>query len=209
MTALLLNGLLTVYFVICTQLLYPLTLAVFSWISVQDPVLIGFPTFKSYSQSYCALFLFASLAIICSKKDLSIFMKVGSVGVIFVFMLILFIIYTSVVAFTNTDLSLGTADDALNTDWTSEQRTLILFNSNFSPLAGIFGVGYYLHTCSIPIVRSAAKPEKNDRNLFLGFFLVFVSYILLGGLGYVGFIGNDFTEYYLTKVGTSTDAQVD
>lgn len=47
-------------------------------------------------------------------------MKVGSVGVIFVFMLIMFIIYTSIVAFTNTDLSIGTAEDAMNTDWTTD-----------------------------------------------------------------------------------------
>ena len=75
-------------------------------------------------------------------------------------------------------------------------RTLSLMSSNFSPLAGILGLGYYLHTCTLPIVRSAAHPEKNDRDLFLGYFFVFLSYVILGSLGYIGFVGTNFSEYF-------------
>ena len=60
------------------------------------------PTLSQYSSSYCAIALFLSLLVLCSKKDLSIFMKVGSIGVIFVFMLILFIAITGIMALTNT-----------------------------------------------------------------------------------------------------------
>ena len=87
-------------------------------------------------------------------------MKVGSIGVIFVFVLIIFIVFTGVVAFTNTEFMIGSAEVAKQTDWNSSLRTLTLVNSNFSPLAGILGLGYFLHTCSLPIVRSAASPEK-------------------------------------------------
>jgi len=31
-----------------------------------------------------------------------------------------------------------------------------LFNSDFSPLAGALGIGYFLHTVSLPIVRNNA-----------------------------------------------------
>jgi hypothetical protein len=156
MSAILLYGVLIVYFVIQTQLLYPLTLAVYAWCSGNEPVFLADPTFKHYSSSYCSIALFFALITLCSKKDLSIFMKVGSIGVIFVFMLIIFIVITGVVAFTNTEFMIGSTEAAKETDWNSSLRTLTLFNSNFSPLAGILGLGYFLHTCSLPIVRSAA-----------------------------------------------------
>lgn len=79
-----------------------------------------------------------------------------------------------------------------------------MVNSNFSPLAGILGLGYFLHTCSLPIVRSAAQPEKTDRDMFLGYFFVFVSYLLIGTLGYIGFIGTNFSDYFEVMAGTNT-----
>ena len=143
--------------------------------------------------------MFISLAIICSKKDLSIFMKVGSIGVIFVFMLIFFIVYTGINAFGNTEFMIGSSQEAQSsTDWSESLRTLTLTNSNFSPLAGILGLGYFLHTCSLPIVRSAANPDKTDRDMFLGYFFVFISYIIIGTLGYIGFVGFDFSSYFVS-----------
>ena len=57
--------------------------------------------------------------------------------------------------------------------------------------------GYFLHTCSLTIVRSAKNPEKTTRDLFLGYFLVFISYAICGALGYIGFIGPKFTNYFV------------
>lgn len=150
-----------------------------------------------------------TLAVICSKKDLTIFMKVGSIGVLFVLMLIVFIIYTGIVAFTNTEFMFGPADAIQNIDWKNDLRILTLMSPNFSPLAGILGLGYFIHTCSLPITRSAIRPENNDRDMFLGYFFVFISYIILGTLGYIGFIGTDFFDYFLTKEGTVHDGQID
>ena len=132
-------------------------------------------------------------------------MKVGSVGVIFVMMLIVFIIYTGIIALTNTEFMLGPSDAVQNINWKLELRILTLMSSNFSPLAGILGLGYFLHTCSLPIVKAAARPEKTNRDMFLGYFFVFISYIVLGILGYIGFMGTDFADYFLVFDGTSTD----
>ena len=177
----------------------------YAWTSGKDPEFLSEPTLSQYSSSYCALTIALALMIICSKKDLSIFMKVGSIGVIFVFMLIIFIVVTGIMAFSNTEFMVGSAEESNeNTDWSSSLRTVTMLNSNFSPLAGILGLGYFLHTCSLPIVRSAAKPEKTDRDMFLGYFFVFISYLLIGTLGYIGFIGTDFSEYFLGTVGTLT-----
>jgi hypothetical protein len=59
---------------------------------------------------------------------------------------------------------------------------------------GILGGGYYLHNITLPIVRNAKYPEKNNRNLFIGYLMVFLSYAVCGTLGYYGFTGSTFTE---------------
>ena len=41
-------------------------------------------------------------------------------------------------------------------------------------------------------MQKAAEPEKNPRNLFLGYLAVAVTYILVGVLGYIGFMSEDF-----------------
>ena len=66
---------------------------------------------------------------------------------------------------------------------------------------GVFGAGYFIHTCSLPIVRSAKSPEKVPRDVFLGYFAVFVSYAVVGCLGYIGFIGTKFAWYFEAAAG--------
>lgn len=89
-----------------------MTLATYAWSSGNDPEYLAEPTLSRYSSSYCALALCLSLVVICSKKDLSIFMKVGSIGVIFVFMLIIFIVVTGFMALTNTTFVVGSAEES-------------------------------------------------------------------------------------------------
>ena len=136
-------------------------------------------------------------------------MKVGSIGVIFIFMLIIFIVVTGIIALSKTEFMIGTPEEAAETDWSENFRTLMMTNTNVAPLAGIFGLGYYLHNCSLPIVRSARKPEKTKRDVFLGYFFVFISYIVIGSLGYIGFIGFDFKDYFIRNLGTVTAGQID
>ena len=137
-------------------------------------------------------------------------MKVGSIGVIFIFMLIIFIVVTGIIALTKTEFMIGSPEMAADTDWSENLRILMMTNTNFSPLAGIFGLGYYLHNCSLPIVRSARQPKKTKRDVFLGYFFVFISYILIGTLGYIGFIGVDFKDYFISNLGSPiTAGQID
>ena len=131
-------------------------------------------------------------------------MKVGAYGVIFIFMLIIFIIVTGIVAFTNTEFMVGPANDVNGTNWSEGLRTITMVHSNFSPLAGILGLGYFLHPASLPIVRSSANPEKVDRDLFNGYLSVFVTYIIIGVMGYIGFVGTDFTDYFISKNGSDS-----
>ena len=78
----------------------------------------------------------------------------------------------------------------------------MLWNSNFGSLAGILCTGYFLHTCSLSILRSSKNPEKNIRDLFWGYFLVMLSYLASGALGYIGFIGVKFESYFETQATT-------
>ncbi len=72
-----------------------------------------------------------------------------------------------------------------------------MFNSNFSPLAGALGIGYFLHTVSLPIVRNNANQKNNERDVFLGYCLVGFTYMSVGLMGSIGFMGSHFFEYYL------------
>lgn len=192
-----------------TQVLYPLCLAVYAWCSKSDPTFYPDPTFDHFSSSYCALVLFVVLCILCSKKDLSIFMKIGSFGVFFIVFLMIFIIVVGIVAFGNSSFTVGTSSESNNVDWASNERVIVLFNSNVSPLAGILCAGYFLHTCSLPIVRSSANPEKQIRDVFIGYLLVFISYAVCGSLGYIGFLGFSFSDYFESVESTATAGQID
>ena len=58
-------------------------------------------------------------------------------------------------------------------------------------------------------MRSSKNPEKNTRDVFIGYFMVFVSYAICGSLGYIGFMGSDFSKYFIEHEGSSTDGQID
>jgi hypothetical protein len=73
----------------------------------------------------------------------------------------------------------------------------MMFNTNFSPLAGILCAGYFLHPCTLTIIRASKNPEKNVRDVFIGYLLVFISYATVGSLGYLGFMGVNLADYFV------------
>jgi hypothetical protein len=115
--------------------------------------MINTPSFDQFSSAYCGLVLFPIQVLICSVKDLKVFMRVGSFGVVFVIFLIIFICAVGTYGLTNTEYTFGTTEEANETIWESNMRILVLWNVNFSPLAGILCTGYFLHTISLPILR--------------------------------------------------------
>jgi len=100
-------GAVAVYYVIMCSVLYPILLAIYVWCSGANPEYQDKPTFSSFSTSYCAIFLFPILVWLCSKKDLKVFMKVGSFGIVFVVFLMLFIVTTGIISLGNTQFSVG------------------------------------------------------------------------------------------------------
>ena len=118
------------------------------------------------------------------KKDLRIFMNFGTIGSVCVCTLIVFVIYEGIVALSETNfnvvVSAGTSPATFD---------LALFSGGFSALMGTLCTGYFIHQCSLPIIENAAEPEKNYRNVFFGYFFVFITYCIVGNLGYIGFTG--------------------
>lgn len=69
-----------------------------------------------------------------------------------------------------------------------------LFSSEYPPLMGILGGGFYLHNIALPITSKSANPKNNRRDIFIGYLLVFFSYTICGVMGYFGFSAVKFTE---------------
>ena len=156
--AVLIVGAVAVYYVIMCSVLYPILLAIYVWCTGSTPEYQIKPTFSTFSTSYCAIGLFPILVWLCSKKDLKIFMKVGSFGIVFVVFLMVFIVTTGIVSLGNTEYSIGPAYVSDQTIWETNQRTLVMFSTQFSSLAGCLGTGYFLHTCSLPILKANVNP---------------------------------------------------
>jgi amino acid transporter len=124
-------------------------------------------------------------------KNIGIFVKINTVGVVFILMIIVFIIVVGIIGLTNTHYVFELPAHVEPGETVHELK---LFSSSFGPLLGILGGGYYLHNITLPIIRNAKNPENNVRDVFWGYFLVFVSYSVCGLMGYIGFSGSYFTD---------------
>ena len=95
-------------------------LAIYTWISGNHIEGVDSkPDFTKFSSSYTALFMFVICVILCSKKDLEIFMRVGSYGIIFVIALMVFVISVGIVALGNTNFTHGNMYESNLSDWSS------------------------------------------------------------------------------------------
>jgi hypothetical protein len=65
---------------------------------------------------------------------------------------------------------------------------------------GILSGGYYLHNITLPIMKNNKNKENNIRDLAIGYFLVFISYVICGSLGYFGFTGTYFKNKGYTEI---------
>jgi len=199
--ALLMIGTMTALFVILSELSYPILLAIIDWCSpaAYKPPIQEEPTFKTFSSAYTSIALYLIFVGICSMRNLGCFIRLGSLGAIFVSMFVLAIIGLGAYELQNTDYQIGTTLQNKATLWENLHgvRTIVLATVNFSPLASLLNMGYFLHPLAVPIMRNAKYPENSTRNLFMGYTFVFLSYVIIGSLGYIGFIGTLFRKYFV------------
>lgn len=132
------------------------------------------PKFDGFSYSYVCISIFLILFVLSSFRNLSIFVKINTFGVVFTIIIVGFILYQGL-------------NNVKEVTFLTNHGMIVMFNKNYTCLFGILCGGFYLHNISLPIYRNAKYPENNVRDVFIGFVLVFLSYALCGILGYIGF----------------------
>ena len=70
----------------------------------------------------------------------------------------------------------------------------------FFSLIGMLSLSFFIHNCIVIIMKNNLYPEKNKRDLSLGYIAVGSSYLIIGVLGYFGFRGNGFPQGKISQV---------
>jgi hypothetical protein len=131
-------------------------------------------------------------------KDVSIYNKINSFGVVFISIILLFQFSVGFYSISNTTYTYSEEKydeylDELSEDPDTPYLAFIKFFSvDFPPLMGILGGGFYFHNISLSVCKNSRYPEKNLRDVFLGYLATCLTYICCGVLGYYGFIGSAF-----------------
>ena len=187
---LLMFAVVVIYYELMSQALFPIIAAIIEWIWKNEVDLDTNLRLNSFSLFYTCIGLTIILFPVISKKDISLFIKLNSFGVLFVCIILLFILSYGFYSFGNTNFKISNEKN----DFSSKERNISLFRSSFNSLAGMMTLGYYLHNIALSITKENANPKNNTRDVFLGYFMVFLSYSLVGTLGYLGFSGYKFDK---------------
>ena len=148
--------------------------------------------FDTFSLGWVCVIMYVLLVAVSMKKDLTLFMKMGSVGTCCVCILIVYVIYQFVASISQTQYQIKIV--APDNEPETSIVDLVMFSTGFGNIMGILCTGFFIHQCSLPLVQAAAEPEKTNRNVFLGYLAVFVTYLLVGIFGYIGFTGEEFQD---------------
>ena len=153
---------------------------------------------SSFSYSWtCVIILVLEFAMTL-RRDLDIYIKLNTIGVFGIIILLIYVFITGMVAISKTDF---TSSESVYNEYLIDRETqpdlpfmayIQLFASHNARLMGILGGGFYLHNISLPIIARNPNPKTNGRDLFIGYFLVFVTYVTFGIVGYLGFSGEAY-----------------
>ena len=157
--AVIILGALIVLFVILSQLSYPILLTIYLWCTPDEnqPPVQQDPVFEAFSSAYTSMLLYFIMVLVSSKRNLHAFIRLNSLSAIFFFMFVIVISGLGAYAFSNTQFQIGTTGESRTTIWNdlTAKRTIVYFTADFAPLAALLSTGFYLHTCAVPIMRSA------------------------------------------------------
>jgi Na+/proline symporter len=183
------------------QSLFPVLLFIIESIKGGDRVMILKPDWTQFSYSWTCVIIFVITFCMTASRNLAIFVKINSFGVIFVGIVLAFICGMGFFGFTNTEYVFNKENyDEYHQEYldhpeeTGYEALILLSNSKYPALMGILGGGYYFHNISLPVIRNSRDPSKNTRDVFLGYFMVFLTYFMCGVLGYFGFTGYYFRQ---------------
>lgn len=139
------------YVQLLSQLLFPVILAILG--QDKDATDLNMD-FGEFSYSYTVLIVFALLFLITAKRDLAIFVKINTFGVLFTIINICFIVGVGIYSLADSRVSFHLSPDVKKPEKRADGHYdvyLIMFGKSFGGLMGILAGGYYLHNISLPI----------------------------------------------------------
>lgn len=91
---------------------------------------------------------------------MGIFVKINTVGVVFIFMILIMICSIGFYSLGNTEFVY--VNDPTDIPEDKEGKSYIaLYNHNYISVIGMIGCAFFLHTISLPIIRNNRHPENN------------------------------------------------
>jgi hypothetical protein len=123
-------------------------------------------------------------------QEMHFLAKFNSYGIYFVSALLVFVIYTGIRTLATDTFHFEYKENIEG----SKDRNLFLFGTNPGILTGTFSIGMFCHSVILPLMKNNRKPENNQRDLFLGYVCVTLTYIIIGIMGYIGFSGSEYSS---------------
>jgi hypothetical protein len=101
------TGVLIVYYVIMTQLLYAIMLSIIAWTTSLRPVMLMAPTWNTFSSAYSALLILPMVNLLCSSRDIGFLTRLQGSGAFFIIALLGLMVGTGIYSMTNTNFEIG------------------------------------------------------------------------------------------------------
>ena len=154
-----------------------------------------------FSYTWTVVIVLVLEFVMTLRRDLEIYIKLNTLGVLGIIILLIYVFITGMISISKTTYTTSADDYA---DYLAQKAIdpstpyvayIQLFASGYARLMGILGGGFYFHNISLPVIARNPNPKTNERDLFIGYFLVFVTYVTFGVVGYLGYSG----EHYISR----------
>ena len=181
-----------IYFLIINQNLFPCICFFLKLFNIDIDGQDLTPHFDKFSLLYCALVVCVMVFPLTILKEMQCITKFNSAGIYFVSALLIFVIYQGIATLATDNFHFEYKENIEG----SEDRNLFLFGENIGLLVGTLSIGLFSHSVILPIMNNNRNQENNQRDLFLGYVLVTLTYIIIGIMGYIGFSGSEFSTTF-------------
>ena len=181
-----------IYFLIINQNLFPCIWFFLKLFNIDIDGQDLTPHFDKFSLFYCALVVCVMVFPLTILKEMQCITKFNSAGIYFVSALLIFVIYQGIATLATDNFHFEYKENIEG----SEDRNLFLFGENIGLLVGTLSIGLFSHSVILPIMNNNRNQENNQRDLFLGYVLVTLTYIIIGIMGYIGFSGSEFSTTF-------------
>ncbi|EDQ89189.1 uncharacterized protein MONBRDRAFT_32391 [Monosiga brevicollis MX1] len=133
-----------------------------------------------WSRELVPIYLIAILFPLINFKSLTFFTKFNSLGVVSIIYILFFVLFT----FFDGEHYQNSPAGGVHFHNVEEWRSGVM------ALCGVSSLAFFIHNGCLSIMRNAAEPKHNQRDLLLAYILVCLTYLLVGVLYYISYAGN-------------------